>query len=95
MKVRIGHSLIYLEIENPTQLSEKDNKTIQEMINARDLKCDGCKKPLKNSWIAIIHRPKSAFDKEENKLKEIWAMYLFCYDTRLECIEKWKNKETI
>jgi hypothetical protein len=28
----------------------------------------------------------------EIELKDMWAMFLFCFDTRADCINKWKDK---
>ena len=28
----------------------------------------------------------------EFELKDMWAMFLFCFDTRADCINKWKDK---
>ena len=28
----------------------------------------------------------------EFELKDVWAIFLFCYDSRVDCINKWKDK---
>ena len=81
---------------------------LQDIINRDNLKCSGCGKPLINrGWKCVNHRPMSAggFKEKlrvENKdtaihyidyeLKDMWAMFLFCFDTRADCISKWKDK---
>ena len=32
------------------------------------------------------------YGKGEWELKNIWAVFLFCFDTRADCINKWKDK---
>lgn len=79
-----------------------------EVIDRNNLKCSGCGKPLINrDWICINHRPISAGGFKEKirvenndntihyidyELKDMWAMFLFCFDTRVDCINKWKDK---
>jgi len=94
MRIRIGESLYYIDVPH-TYLSGGEDKEIQkkleEVIKDRDLKCDGCGKPLKNKeWISVIYRPKSALNKEARKF--MWAVFLFCYDTREDCINKWEDR---
>lgn len=105
-----------VDVEHPYELSNPEiyekifRPRLQELIDNRDLKCDGCGKPLRDrGWICVNHRPKSALSIKENlrledketgevygegefDLKDKWAVFLFCFDTRESCITKWKDR---
>jgi hypothetical protein len=79
---------------------------LQEIINRDNLKCSGCGKLLKErDWICVSHRPMSAGQFKEisietkkdvlhylnYELKDVWALFLFCSDTRESCLTKWNS----
>ena len=99
MKIRIGDSLYYIEVDVPHayllsgELNEETREKFQFEINDRDLKCEGCGKSLKGKdWLPMIHRPKSALNEETGDLKEAWAVFFFCLDTREDCVKMWMEK---
>lgn len=105
MKIKIGNTPHYIEIENPIQLTEIEREKIGEAVNKHNIKCSGCGKSLKNKgWICIVHRPQSAVEFNETfraetedkvygsgewELKNVWAIFLICQDTQKECATKW------
>lgn len=32
------------------------------------------------------------YGEDEFELKDMWAIFLFCFDTRADCLTKWKDK---
>jgi len=93
MKIKIGNSLNYLDIEDISNLSKKEKQLIVDIIKERNIKCDGCGKLLTvDNWIVTFHRPKSAYDEETGKGKELWTLYFLCHDTRKDCGKKWLDR---
>lgn len=91
MKVKLYDTMVYLDIESPTNLTEKDKQLIQETIEERHLKCAGCDGELNNDWIATIHRPKSAYNEATGKPSMDWTLWLL-HAGRPECADKWLKK---
>lgn len=105
LDVNVAHAYL---LNNPDVFNKEAKPQLQEAINTNALRCDGCSKNLKGrGWIAINHRPMSArgFKEKlsvENKdtvihyidyeLKDTWAMFLLCSDTREDCLKKWLDK---
>lgn len=91
MKVKLCDTMVYLDIENPTNLTEKDKQLLKETIEERKLRCAGCDKELNDNWIATIHRPKSAYHEETGKSSHDWSIWFLHHGNR-ECPEKWLKK---
>lgn len=116
MKIRIQNSNEYLDvdIEHPYRIGEPEiyeaklKPKLQDLIDNKDLKCDGCGKSLiGRGWLCIYHRPKSAlsigndvdietkdyvYGEGDFELKDIWAMFFICSDTSEHCIKKWVDR---
>lgn len=80
MKVRIGYTNNYIEIEDPTKLNKLDN--LLEDLKLGDIYCSFCKvKIIGDDWQVIVHNPK-----EDNIPVRI---HFFHFSK--ECARKWSE----
>lgn len=96
MKIRIGDSLYYADLNVPDVYyigmnSDEIKKQFHDIIKDRSIRCSGCGKELKGyEWVSVVHRPMSAI--VNGDLKDIWSIYFFCYDNKSKCITEWTKK---
>ncbi len=78
MKVRIGYTNQYIEIEDVSQLNNLD--VLFEDIKKNELSCSFCKEKIKgDDWKLVIHNPKE---------KETPIRIHFFHHSK-ECAKKW------
>lgn len=78
MKVRIGYTNRYIEVEDLSQLNNLD--TILEDLKQGEISCSFCKEKIKgNDWNMIVHNPKE---------KDIPIRIHFFHHSK-ECAKKW------